>query len=86
MAERFGGTGPLKSRPTLDVVVVLFTITVALVLTVEVTTVLILEVLDSATDTESLVSVIDNQIGVILGALLGLIAGQASRPSPPTVG
>lgn len=75
---RLTGTGRLRERPTLDVIVIIFTLVVATVITSSVLGVVVLEVVNPDGDHEQIVELIDTQIGTILGALLGLIAGQAT--------
>lgn len=75
--ERFTGTGRLYQRPTLDVVVLILTAIVAVGIGASIVVVGVIEIRDPTADTSSLSTIIDDQVGVILGALLGLLAGQA---------
>lgn len=74
----FRGTGWLHERPTLDVVVLLLVAVVAFVIAGAVTTVAILEIMNPNIDTDEITRMVDAQTGTILGALLGLVAGQAT--------
>lgn len=77
--DRLTGSGWLHERPTLDVVVLVLTIVVALAIIGGVVVVGWLNIAaPGAAETREIITVLDGQIGTILGALLGLIAGQAA--------
>lgn len=86
------GTGWLHERPTLDVVVLLLAALVSFVIASTTVVLGVLEIQDVTTDTDDALLLIDNHLGTILGALLGLVAGQATGrreavadwpPAPP---
>lgn len=71
--------GWLHERPTLDVVVLVLTIVVALAMLGGLVVIGVLALRpEQSGELGPLVDIIDGQIGTILGALLGLIAGQAT--------
>lgn len=82
---RLLGVGHLHERPTLDVVVLVLVVVVGIVLVGAFVVAGVLEIMDPSNDTTEIVSLLDAQLGTIIGALLGLIAGQsAGRREPGT--
>lgn len=63
-------------RSTLDLMILVFTFTVAFSILATGATVAIVEIQDPEADTERVVEILTTLITAILGALLGLIAGK----------
>jgi hypothetical protein len=72
------GTGSWRQRPTIDLVVLILTCLVALVMLVAVVAIAAVVLTNSQADAGAAASVISDQVSLILGALLGLIAGRAT--------
>lgn len=78
MSPSLQGTGWLRDRPTLDVVVIMLTVVVGIVVVGATATVAVIEIVSPTVDTDEVVSLLDAHVGTILGALIGLLVGQAA--------
>jgi ABC-type amino acid transport system permease subunit len=75
----------VKDRSTVELMILAFTLTVALSIMLTGATVAIIEIRDPTVDTSRITDMIVQIITTILGALLGLIAGRSEGPRlPPT--
>lgn len=76
MSPLRSATGWLHERPTIDVVVLVLVGVVALIMLSATATVAVLAIVSPELDTDEVVALLDTHTGTILGALLGLVAGQ----------
>lgn len=73
----------IPHRSTLDLMVLLFTVTVCASILLSGLAIALVALLDPARDTSRAVQALTSIIGTILGALLGLLAGRSERLSRP---
>jgi rRNA processing protein Krr1/Pno1 len=76
----------LAARSVTDLIVLTFTVVVAVSILATGATIAVIEIRDPATDTTAIVDTLTSTVTTIIGALLGLIAGKSemsSRPTPP---
>lgn len=74
---------PLRDRPTPEVVVLVLATTVAILLVVSVVLVGVLEITHPESDTSGAVASITNTITLLVGAVVGFLAGRAAKEKTP---
>ena len=67
-----------KNRSTIDVVVILLTITIGVAIVMSIIGVLILKLRDPGMDVKGASSVVGNILTTVVGALVGFIGGRAT--------
>jgi hypothetical protein len=67
----------LGRRSTIELMVLLFTVTVCLTLVLIAVSIAVVEIVNPDADLSGVTSVLTNVLSVILGALLGLLAGKS---------
>jgi len=74
----------IVGRSVTDLIILTFTLVVAISILATGATIAIIEIKDPTTDTTAIVETLTGMITTIIGALLGLIAGKnESRSAPP---
>lgn len=74
---------PLKERPTSELVVLVLATTVAVLLVASVVFVGVLEITHPDADTSGAISSITNTITLLVGAVVGYLAGRAAKEKTP---
>lgn len=73
----------LAARSVTDLMILTFTLVVAISLLATGATIAIIEIRDPTTDTSAIVETMTSTITTIIGALLGLIAGKSEMSQRP---
>lgn len=74
---------PLNDRPVPEIVVVIVAATVGVLLVAAVVLVGVLEIQHPETDTESAITSITNTITLLVGAVVGFLAGRSKDKGQP---
>jgi uncharacterized membrane protein HdeD (DUF308 family) len=75
-----------KGRPPVEVMILVFTFVIAFAIIATGATIAVVEIRDPSVDTTKVQDLLFNLISGIVGALLGLLAGQNNQPPPPPNG
>jgi len=74
----------VANRSVVDIIILVFTLVVAVSILATGATIAIIEIRDPATDTTKITETLTATITTIIGALLGLIAGKSDLSNRPT--
>ena len=74
----------MNARPAIDVVVVVFAACVAIVLVLTTIGVVVIEIVNPDQDTAAAIDTVSETLGVLVGALVGLIGGVPTRATATT--
>lgn len=85
-------TGPVRARPTNEVVMIILSLTVGLILLITIVMIGVIEIVHPELNTDEAIGAVSGTISVLVGAIVGYLAGKrvdgtgitsTTTPPPP---